>query len=265
MKNKEEKEILVNYHTHCDKCKHAGGKEEDYVRKAIENGFDILGMSDHIPYPDGDFGCRMEYSQLNPYLDELTRLKEIYSDKIQLLRGFESEFLPQYSSYYESLLKDERCDYLILGQHFFSLDNGDIKYVYDCDDTKWYIEYAKKAVEAMRTGYIKMLCHPDLIGVGNFKISKDHLTAFDIIVEGAVKYDFILEYNANGLRREIKDFGGEKRKDYPITQLWEMIENSGAKVICGADSHSPDALYDDIMKEGIKFLNNGKFNVKLYI
>lgn len=263
MNNK--KDILVNYHTHCEKCKHAGGTEEEYVLAAIENHFDILGMSDHVPYPDREFGARMDYSSFNLYLDEITRLKEVYKDKIQILRGFESEFLPQYSSYYESLLKDDRCDYLILGQHFFSLDNGDIQYVYDCNDSKLYIEYAKKAVEAMRTGYFKMFCHPDLIGVGNFRVSDDHLKAFDIIVDGAIKYDFMLEYNANGNRRQIKDFGGEIRKDYPIKQLWDMIENTEIKVICGSDCHSTDALYDDKMKDGIKFLNNGNYNIHLDI
>ena len=48
--------MLTNYHTHCNLCKHAGGTIEEYVLEAVDKGFDILGMSDHLPYKDVDYG-----------------------------------------------------------------------------------------------------------------------------------------------------------------------------------------------------------------
>ena len=41
--------MRANYHTHTSRCNHAVGSEEDYVIHAIEQGFDILGFSDHTP------------------------------------------------------------------------------------------------------------------------------------------------------------------------------------------------------------------------
>ena len=64
-----------NYHTHTKLCKHAIGEMEEYVVKAIENGFKTLGFSDHIPYPDNPFDDRMDMEELDYYLNEFKRLK----------------------------------------------------------------------------------------------------------------------------------------------------------------------------------------------
>ena len=56
--------MLTNYHTHTFRCQHANGTVEDYVREAIAKGFDILGMSDHVPYPHYEFGYRMPMAEI---------------------------------------------------------------------------------------------------------------------------------------------------------------------------------------------------------
>ena len=50
--------MKANYHTHTQRCLHAKGAEEDYVRSALQAGMDILGFTDHAPFPDHDFGKR---------------------------------------------------------------------------------------------------------------------------------------------------------------------------------------------------------------
>lgn len=46
---------MFNLHTHTYRCHHAKGTDEEYVIKAIENGYDLIGFSDHAPYlfPNG--------------------------------------------------------------------------------------------------------------------------------------------------------------------------------------------------------------------
>ncbi|HAH75526.1 MAG TPA: histidinol phosphate phosphatase HisJ family protein, partial [Kandleria vitulina] len=41
---------MKNYHTHTYRCKHAIGKEEDYIKNAIKAGYTELGFSDHAPW-----------------------------------------------------------------------------------------------------------------------------------------------------------------------------------------------------------------------
>lgn len=37
----------TNFHTHTSRCHHAFGNDEEFVRTAIQNGFEVLGFSDH--------------------------------------------------------------------------------------------------------------------------------------------------------------------------------------------------------------------------
>ena len=39
--------MLANYHTHTPRCGHAIGSERQYIERAIEEGFKVLGFSDH--------------------------------------------------------------------------------------------------------------------------------------------------------------------------------------------------------------------------
>ena len=57
----------TNYHTHTKRCMHAEGTEADYVKAALDAGLDVLGFSDHGPFPDNRFDSRMPYA--DPYAD----------------------------------------------------------------------------------------------------------------------------------------------------------------------------------------------------
>ena len=43
--------MKANYHTHLKLCGHAEGMSNDYVKVAVEEGFEIIGISDHGPIP----------------------------------------------------------------------------------------------------------------------------------------------------------------------------------------------------------------------
>lgn len=65
--------IKANFHTHTSRCKHASGEDREYIEAAIKAGFQILGFSDHSPYPFGEYQSpiRMEMSELENYADRL--------------------------------------------------------------------------------------------------------------------------------------------------------------------------------------------------
>ena len=50
----------TNFHTHTSRCHHAFGNDEEFVRTAIQNGFEVLGFSDHACWKyDSDFVAHM--------------------------------------------------------------------------------------------------------------------------------------------------------------------------------------------------------------
>ena len=90
--------MKANYHTHTARCGHATGTDEDYVLAAIEQGFDELGFSDHVPvpnFPNGfKSGFRMDADQTADYIATLKELKRAYADDIEILIGYEAEYYP---------------------------------------------------------------------------------------------------------------------------------------------------------------------------
>ena len=40
--------MKTNYHTHLMLCGHATGMSEDYIKVAIEEGYDVLGIQEEV-------------------------------------------------------------------------------------------------------------------------------------------------------------------------------------------------------------------------
>ena len=100
--------MKANYHTHTARCGHATGTDEDYVLAAIEQGFDELGFSDHVPWPYQDGythpSVRMRVDQMPGYLNSVRALAAQYKDKIHILTGFECEYFPDYMNWLADML-----------------------------------------------------------------------------------------------------------------------------------------------------------------
>lgn len=254
--------IRVNYHTHCQRCRHAAGTAAAYTKEAVKKKLTKLGFSDHLPFPDDRFGLRMPYAEQNAYLQEVTDLKEQYKEKIEIFCGFEGEYFKKDWKYYEALLRHEQCDYLILGQHFFETAGGSIINTYDITDTSLYEDYSRHVVEAMKTGYFRYAAHPDLIFLNPFVWDRHCDKACDILIDGAVKYDFALEYNANGLRRGQQSFPDGTRYPYPHGRFWEKVKGTAIKVYIGSDCHNPKNLWDGYVQKAYAHLEQYGLSVQ---
>lgn len=103
------------FHVHTYRCKHAGNtQDQEYVQKAIELGASRIVFTDHAPFPGNPFRNRMDMEELPEYLSSIHKLKQMYKDKIQVLCGLETEYLPSFDLWYKSLKKMNELDLLIL-------------------------------------------------------------------------------------------------------------------------------------------------------
>lgn len=239
--------MKTNYHTHTKRCLHAQGSEEDYVKSAIQSRLSTLGFSDHAPFPDHDFGLRMPYSELNDYIRSIDSLTKKYSADIILYKGLEIEYLPEYHPYYESLLYEQKLDYLLLGEHFYRDPAGNLLNITQAKNTETYIDYANCVAAAMDTGYFKAVAHPDIFAMNQFKWDKNCEIAADIIAESAERTNTILEFNANGLRRGIHEYPDGNRLMYPHESFWKKISGTHIHVMIGSDCHNPVQVWDDYL------------------
>lgn len=227
-----------NFHTHTYLCSHATGTPEEYVLYAIKNGIKYMGFSDHMPlkFADGsesDFRVSVENSKL--YYDEISRLKEKYSDKIDIKIGFEMEY---YEDLFDEMLQNAvscGAEYLILGQHYTKAENRpDAVFSYSPHTEYGFLkQYVESVVKAIKTGAFSYVAHPDFFNfVGGVSVYKKEMRK---ICEASARYGVPLEINFLGIR---------DNRIYPNEAFWEEAGRTKAPVTFGLDAHSADRAYD---------------------
>lgn len=229
-----------NFHTHTHRCRHASGREEDYVKRAIECGIKRMGFSDHIPFifPDGfESPFRIPMNEVDDYFKTVKELREKYKNQIEIFMGFEMEYYPEHFHNMLSFAKASCAEYLILGQHFMYNEHPS---GYPCQafcTTKEEIEhYTDCIVSGMKSGVFTYVAHPDIL---NFLLEGDNVNIYckkmGEICRVAKETDTPLEINFLGIR--------EKRR-YPNETFWEIAGEIGAPVTFGFDAHSVSSAYD---------------------
>ena len=240
--------IQANYHTHTPRCMHAVGSEEEYIETAIRAGYDLLGFSDHGPWPFPEYvsHCRMTASQLPEYVDTIRRLQDRYADKIRLRLGLEIEYAPDYMDWLRDTKKEFGLDYLIFGNHFQHSEEDNVYFGATGGADEFALSYEEHAIKAMESGLYNCMAHPDLFLNSASGISPQAERTLHNICKAAVKYDMPLEYNMLGEQRrlhprpEFKEYLG-----YTLPQFWQIAAQYPVKAIIGCDAHEPEAL--DVM------------------
>lgn len=258
-----------NYHSHTKRCGHAGGEDEAYVLAAIENGYKKMGFSDHAPYLNGyDPNERMKKEELEAYIQSIEYLQTKYRDQIEIFKGLEIEWIPERIE--ELKAYREQFDYLILGEHTYTLDIEN--YFYDHVEDEDILLYAQMVEQACDAKLIDIVAHPDLFMYGKTEFSEACVQASHRIVQAAQRNGIILEVNLNGLKYGKVQRGEEIRYLYPYRKFWEIVAQYDVKVIYGLDAHAPSKYgdhraYEIVQKEIIgglplKFIDDLTFQHK---
>ena len=231
--------MRVDLHNHTTLCNHASGTTEEYVKRAIELKIDVYGFSDHAPM-NFDPKYRMSLSQKDTYENDILSLKEKYKNDIEILLGYEVDYL---DGYILDEVINSKVDYLIGSVHFiknkndmWGFDNPEFIGVYKSKDIDSIWKEYFDAIKAMaKTNLFDIAGHLDLIKVFKFLPKNDiRILAKDALL--AIKQaNMTLEINPAGLRKPI----GET---YPSKQLLEMAYEMGINITFGSDAHAVDQV-----------------------
>ncbi len=228
--------LIANYHAHTPRCKHAQGTEREYIEAAIKAGIKVFGFSDHgpVPYEDGFVsGIRMDMSEGKDYVATIRALGEEYKDRIQVLVGFEIEYLPEYFEEQLQSYEEWGYDYLIMGQHFVfheKIGPYTANPTWDYDLLKAYVD---RVIEGAKTGKFLYIAHPDIINYqGSEELYRQELTRLCHVMK---ELSIPLEINFLGLR---------EGRNYPAERLLEIAGEVGNDIIFGIDAHRTEVIGD---------------------
>src|SRR5579862_9899623 len=86
--------LPADYHMHTPLCRHARGEPEEYVRRALELGFEEIGFSDHAPMPQDDFdNWRMNADKLDEYVAKVCKVQKDFP-QLTIRLALEVDYLP---------------------------------------------------------------------------------------------------------------------------------------------------------------------------
>ena len=246
--------LIANYHTHTTRCKHARGSEREYIEAATAAGMKVLGFADHVPCPFKDgfvSGIRMDMEEAADYVATIRDLQKEYADKIQLLVGFEAEYMPQYFDEQIALFDKLGIDYMIMGQHFLASEQMGPYTGSRTESESFLIDYVDRVIAGMKTGRFAYLAHPDLINyIGDNNIYEREIRR---LCEALKELHIPLEINLLGIL---------EGKHYPREAFWEIAGSVGNDVIFGIDAHWPEQIGDlDSYHKGLRLVERYHLNL----
>lgn len=233
---------MNNYHTHTFRCRHATGDVAEYIASARESGLLELGMTDHVPFPDGLWAeTRMAFADIADYMAAVdrARLDEAgRADGVAVLAGFECEWLPDREAYLADLIGEWSLDYLMGGVHWIP-GAGDWLPTTHITRPRELGVFADLTVKTIRSGLFAFIAHPDIFCARWREWNADSVACSRAILEAAADTGTPLEINGYGMRKPFMNSAEGYRPQYPFDRFWELAAEHGIEVIVNSDAHRP--------------------------
>ena len=114
-----------------------------------------------------------------------------------MLSVIEIEDMDELQDNYKEFLS--QLDFLVLGQHYIKVDDI-YKSIYDELSEDEIHVYAKTVTQAMKSGYFKIIAHPEIFAWNINVWNKLCGEVSNEIIDVAIENNVILEINVNGVR-----------------------------------------------------------------
>ena len=247
-----------NFHSHCTFCD-GRSNPEDFIKFAISRNFRAYGFSSHSPLPFETF-WNMSACDMDEYIHEITRLKQKYSDQIEIYLGLEIDYLDEtYNAsipYFRSLPLDYRMgsvhflrQRLPLTEENMACIDGtydefarSVELFYGGNSRKITEDFFHTSMRMVEAGGIDIIGHLDKIYQnGSLHPGFDtHASWYQKLLEAY--FDLIAE---KGLIVEIntKNFVS-KRQNFPDLYTYKLLLKRRIPVMVNSDCHFPDLVND---------------------
>jgi histidinol-phosphatase (PHP family) len=251
--------MLVDYHTHHERCGHAVGTLEEYVQAALQKGLKEIGLSDHQPILHIQNekiipGSAMPYEELPRYVEEALELKAKYQGLIDIKVGLEADWIEGYEETVKNLLAQYPFDYVIGSVHFlgdWDITNSAELAGWDTRDAgEVCAEYFRQVRLAAKSGLFDTLGHIDVIKRFGHIPSDLYEHLLEETVLAIRDAGVCVEVNASGLRYPCAE-------QFPSRKLLHMLHAHNVPLTVGSDAHQPkfvaeglDTVYELLRQVG---------------
>ncbi|KAJ7692884.1 Polymerase/histidinol phosphatase-like protein [Mycena rosella] len=252
-----------SHHSHSGQfCKHAVGSLEEVVLEAIRQGFEVYGLTEHVPryrtadlYPEEESLTPEELiTQFEQFLLEAHRLKALYASQIRLLVGLETDYITalDLDRLHDVLQRhQENVEYIVGSVHHVNgipidFDLATFKTAVESIDAahatkegSFLSAYFDAQYELLQRFHPEVVGHLDLCRLYNPALQiSEYPEAWERVERNilyAISYGALFEVNASALRKGWST-------PYPGLDLVEIILKNGGRLALSDDSHGPQAV-----------------------
>lgn len=225
----------------------------DLAAAAFAAGFKTWGISPHSPVCC-ESCANMKFWDVNPFLHEVSRLKEEYSGRMKVLGGMEIDYISKEFGPHIDYFRELPLDYRIGSVHFVPTKEGRpvdvdgkaerfLRYLHDDfnDDLRYVVEtYFKQELDMIRLGGFDIIGHLDKIGDNGSAAHpglEDEPWYAELVektMRAAVDAGLTIEINTKAYR--------DKGRFFPNLRWWPMLKRYGARLVISTDAHYPEKV-----------------------
>ena len=238
--------LLYESHLHTPLCKHAAGLPGEYAAVAQRKHLKGIIVTCHAPMPD-DYSSpyRMRWNQFDEYVNLVAQATEEWRGRVDVRLGLESEFVPGYLGWIETLHERAEFHHVLGSVHCQMHEYVDAFYKGTWplgDPNLWrdfQLTYFGHLADAAETGLYDTISHPDLVknmhpeGWDVSAIMDDIRHALDRIAKAGTA----MELNTSGRYKTVPEFN-------PGLEILREMQVRGIPVVLGADAHQPKRVAD---------------------
>ncbi len=241
---------MTNYHSHTQFCDGKATMEE-FVLRAISDGFSVWGISPHSPLPMLKWApWAISEEEVENYIKEATRLKAKYGEQIRVLCGMEIDYIDESYNPASQYFQELPLDFRIGSVHLIkSLATGELLDV-DCpiEEFKRKVDghfsgslqkiaeaYYRAQVELVEVGGYDFIGHSDKISSNLTLLSSKicqkswYKELVEEFFQAVVRKGRVLEINTKGLER--------KGVFFPDKRYFERMAELDIPVVINSDAH----------------------------
>lgn len=227
--------MVVDLHNHTVMCNHASGSIDEYILKAINSGTKTFGFSEHAPM-NFDPNYRLAFNQMQHYETLILQAKEKYKDDIEILLGYEVDYI---KGYIDERVLHADVDYLIGSIHFldkWGFDNPEFIGEYENKniDQIWQ-DYFDTVEQMAKSRLFDIVGHLDLIKVFKFLPNVNIVELAQKALQAIKDADMVLEINMAGYRKPIAE-------SYPSKPLLQAAYDLDIPITFSSDAHAPEQV-----------------------
>jgi histidinol-phosphatase (PHP family) len=232
---------LPDYHTHSERCGHAGGTPAEYVEEALRKDLPCVGLSDHLPQLfNQDPELAMTPDELAAYVDEVQGLKRLYPGRVLL--GIEADYRPDTIDEVRDMVGRFPFDYVIGSVHHiegWGFDDARFMKEWDRRDVdEVYRRYFRLVGDSAESGVFTTLGHVDLVKKFGHRPHGSVQDAVEEMAARIARSGALVEINTAGLRRPAGEI-------YPQLAILRSLRENGVSITFGSDAHKPSEVGSD--------------------